>query len=342
MFRSKLRTRGGVALIAAMLHLVGAARAADSPGGDNVAEARAEFVAATEHVKDARWGEALAAFERSNARRPHALTTYNIGACERALGRLTRARVTLRRALEADQASGQRELPRSFADEARTRLDEIASSLVLAGIALNPPDATLLVDGLAVVPDETERGTYVAGLRSSGREVKAPGAAFVLVLDPGVHVFSLSRAGFANAVVQRTLAPGERVGFRLDLKSLPATLSISADRAGSAVAIDGVDVGTAPVEVSRAAGTYRIAVRREGYVSYLTNVRVNPGDHPTLHATLPQESTPVTQKAWFWTLAGVVVAGVAVGTYFATRPAPERPQPDGGGLGWSVTVPAGP
>ena len=53
----------------------------------NVVQARAEFTTATDHVKNARWGEALAAFERSATLRPHSITTYNIGACERALGR---------------------------------------------------------------------------------------------------------------------------------------------------------------------------------------------------------------------------------------------------------------
>jgi hypothetical protein len=47
----------------------------------------------------------------------------------------------------------------------------------------------------------------------------------------------------------------------------------------------------------------------------------------------------LTGKWWFWTAVGAVVVGSAVGTYYATRPDPERPPVDGGGLGWSVRVP---
>src|SRR5258706_9800914 len=53
-----------------------------------------------ELVRNAQWAEALAAFEASHELRPHPLTLYNIGACQRALGRYSRALTTLQTALE--------------------------------------------------------------------------------------------------------------------------------------------------------------------------------------------------------------------------------------------------
>jgi hypothetical protein len=311
------RSRALAALAIAIAFLLAPARArADD---DATTRARTEFVAATDHVKNARWGEALAAFERSAELRPHPLTTFNIGACERALGRYTRARATLERALTANEAGAKRELAPSFVADAKKWIADIDRLVVHAAVVVHPPDATLLVDGAPVQ-------------MANGR-----GA---LLLDPGTHVFSLSRAGFVNGIVNKTFAPGSSPEVVLDLQSLPATLRIAADRGGSVVAVDELDVGVAPVQLTRPAGTYSIVVRKPGFVTYQSQVKVGPGEEPAILATLPEETTPVTKKVWFWSVAAMVVAGAAVGTYFLTRPDPERPAPSGGALGWVVTVPA--
>src|SRR5688500_14740935 len=117
---------------------------------DATTRARTEFVTATDHVKNARWGEALAAFERSAELRPHPLTTFNIGACERALGRYTRARATLDRALTANEAGGKRELAPSFVADVKKWIEDIDRLLVHAIVVVRPSDASLLVDGAPV------------------------------------------------------------------------------------------------------------------------------------------------------------------------------------------------
>src|SRR4051812_10582870 len=71
-----------------------------------VAQAREAFLKGGQLAKDAQWAEALAAFEQSAALRPHPITTYNIGACQRSLGRYTLARKTLGRALAEDRSAG--------------------------------------------------------------------------------------------------------------------------------------------------------------------------------------------------------------------------------------------
>src|SRR5438477_204503 len=88
------------ALIAALMFRPAAA------DEEAVSEARQRFVEGADLVKRAQWAEALAAFERSDRLRPHAVTRYNIGACERALGRYARARASFERALEIDQGEG--------------------------------------------------------------------------------------------------------------------------------------------------------------------------------------------------------------------------------------------
>src|SRR4051812_5017686 len=82
--------------IALLLLLPRIARADDPTA---VAKAREEFTRANEAGKKAQWAEALQAFERSAKLRPHAVTTFNIGVCQRAMGNYTLARDTLLRAL---------------------------------------------------------------------------------------------------------------------------------------------------------------------------------------------------------------------------------------------------
>lgn len=299
------------------------------PEAANVAQARAEFLTATEHVKSSRWGEALAAFERSAAHRPHAITTYNIGACERALSRYTRARRTLKRAVEDSKG----ELPASFAEEAKQWLAEIDTLLVRVNVTLRPADAALLIDGAPLTRD----GDSLVALGDG--DVKNPGGSFKLVIDPGAHSFAITRTGFANAVVMKTFAPGAKQDVTLDLQSLPATIHIAANRPDAVVSVDDLDSGVAPIQITRPAGVYKVAVRKPGYVPYLATIKVAPGEQPSLQASLAEETKPLYKKFWFWAAATVVVAGAATLTYFLVRPDPERPEPNGGGLGWVVSVP---
>lgn len=204
-------------------------------------------------------------------------------------------------------------------------------------MTLAPADATLLVDGAPLV---REGDVLVAGLSAGERGVTAPGVQFTLLVDPGDHIVALSRAGFANAVITKRFVAGSTPELTLDLQSLPATIRISANPPGAVVSVDELDTGVAPVQIARPAGTYHVAVRKKGFVPYVTTVKVSPGDHPGLQANLTEETTPVYQKLWFWSVATTLIAGAAVGTYFLTRPDPQRPAPNGGGIGWVVSVPA--
>lgn len=303
------------------------------------AEARAEFVRGTEHVQAARWGEAIASFERSHALRPHPLTTYNVGACERALGRYTRARDRLRRALAENAAAGGKALDPAYASEAVVWLDQIEALLARLTLTISPANAAISVDGRPLVDDAWSKDVKVAGVAAPGPGVSGTTAKLVLLVDPGPHVFVVSAKGFAEAVVNRTISPGARADVALELERLPARLRVRATQPGAVVTVDGLDVGVAPIDLTRPAGVHNVVVRKPGFVSYSTQVDVGPGQEANLSAALEAESVPLTKRWWFWTATGVAVAGAAAGTYFLTRPDPERPPLDGGGLGWAARVP---
>ena len=320
-----------------------AAKAAETNASEaeprDVVRARAQFASGAALVRSAQWAEALAAFEESSRLRPHPITTYNIGACQRSLGRYTVAQAMLERAL-AEEAGGAK-LPESLRAEANTYLAEIGRLLVHVKLSVQPSDAAVAVDGRPLQTVDRADGSkiLVAGLRAAGRGETLPAASVEVVLDPGTHLLTLSRKGFSDQLANRTFAPGTSSTLTLNLDKLPATLRVSSNEEKSVVRVDLIDVGYAPIEIQRPAGPYMIAVEKPGFSSYETRVKVNPGEEADIKAKLTH--TPITQKWWFWSGVGLVVTGAVVGTYFATRsgPAPERPALDGGGLRWTLKVP---
>lgn len=315
------------------------ARAA--PADPSLAEARAEFARGTELVRDARWAEALSSFERSATLRPHSITRFNIGACLRGMGRYTRARLAFREAL-ARNASNPGELPAALVKEAEAFLGEIEQLMARAQVTVAPADATIAVDGQPLARDEradsSGRIRTIAGILPPGPGTQLPASSFEVALDPGPHVFLITRKGFANVVVNRSFAAGSSEVLDLRLDHLPATLHVGASAEAAVVTLDGLDVGVAPVELTRPAGTHRLEVRKEGFLTYKSDLALRSGERVSVKAELARETTPLTRKWWFWTAAGVLVAGVAAGTYYATRPEPQQPPLNGGGLGWVVPV----
>ncbi|CAN5203275.1 hypothetical protein BH09MYX1_BH09MYX1_37900 [soil metagenome] len=319
--------------------------AAAAPPADSAADsadlqrARELFKEGTELAKKTQWAEALQAFESSATLRHHAITTYNIGVCQRALGQYTQAREALQKSLD-ESAAHAGELPQSLAAEAKGYLAEIDGLLVHLDVTVTPADAKVVVDGRPLrVQGATEPPTLVAGVAAPGGGTTLPASHVTVVLGPGTHLFTLARTGFADVVLNKSYRPGEKAVLALSADALPATIRVSSNLDGSTVSLNGLDVGMAPVELTRPGGTYSLLVRREGYVEYKTTVKADPGAALKLSAELTPEGTPITKRWWFWTGAGVIVVAAVLVTFFATRPSAERPPIDGGGLNWALQVP---
>jgi hypothetical protein len=298
---------------------------------DTTAQARALFSRGVELVQAAQWGEALSAFERSAALVPHPLTTFNVGACQRALGRYTLSQRSLKSALS--QSNSEPALPPSYASDAQAFIAEIDGLLAHVVLSVQPEGATLLVDGRPLL---AEGKGYVAGVLPPSRGALVQPGRVEVLLDPGAHVFSLTLKGYSDVVVNRSFAPGSRTELPLVLQRLPATLSVASSVEGASVRLGREKLGVAPISVERPAGPYRVVVEKDGFTPYGSDVRLNPGETTTLRAKLTPEQVPLTRRWWFWTAAVGLVAGAAVATFAATRPEPEPPAYDGGSTGWVV------
>ena len=305
--------------------------------------ARAAFVEGTRLVREARWAQALAAFEKAAKLRPHPVVTYNIGACERAMGRYTRARRAFTEALRAHRSNPEQAMPESLATQADGYVREIDQLIAEVTMSITPAGAILSVDGrpLESAPGPGAQPTLVAGTRDAGTGEVAPTGKFRILLDPGAHVFTLTRKGFAPAVINKTLSPGSKTDLPVELGLLPATIRVASTQKRSIVRIGDVDVGPAPVDILRPAGRYRVVVTKGGMLPYETSINVQPGEQVELLARLQKDEPALTERWWFWTAIGAVVVGAAAGTYFATRsdPEPERAPVNGGTFGWTVPVP---
>jgi hypothetical protein len=193
------------------------AEAGDASDPPPVVQGREAFRRGTQLAKDGQWANALAEFERSAQLKPHAQTTYNVGFCERALGRYTRARRSFVQALSAPAG----EMPPELAAEARGYLAEIDSLLARVLVTQAPGGTAIAVDGrpLQVTQGAGLPAEIVAGTREPGPAEPVPAASFTLVTDPGAHVILVRVPGAPEQVITRDLAPGETI--RLALGSPP-------------------------------------------------------------------------------------------------------------------------
>jgi hypothetical protein len=298
-----------------------------------VAAAREEFKKGIAFAKDTQWVEALGAFERAQSLHPNAVITFNIAICHRALGNYTLARDKF---LESTAAPSDTALPHSLQEEARGNVTQIEALLVHATVTLDPSDALLSVDGRPLHPNGD---VFTAGILPPGPPAVMPKASFELVLSPGQHLLTVSKPGYASAAVTRTFGNGEHVALPLSLLLLPATIHVSSSQPDAVVTINGLDVGMAPVDVSRHAGSYHVKLLKKGFDPYESEIVVKAGEETNLRAELAQEKTPLVKKWWFWTGAAAVVAGGVVLTYELTRD--NKPPPyNGGSTGW-VVAPSG-
>ena len=335
---TKLTLRCCSGCVIAVASMVTPAQAEDADV--TTAEARRAFVEGARHVEEARWAEALDRFEESARLRPHAVTSYNVAACHRALGAYTQARRRYAEALRlSDAEPAGAPLPAPVRSEIEGLLGQLDGVVAHVDVTLTPAHALLSVDGRPLLFGSEH--SAVAGLRNPGGAEPVAVEHFSVELDPGVHTFTVRREGYADVVSTISPGPGSRSKLALHLDRLPSTLHIASLPTESVVRVDGLDVGTSPITVTRPAGTHRVAILRPGFTPYDVQVSTHPGEALRITGKLSPEVIPLTKRWWFWAGLSAAVIGAGFVTYAGVRSTetPAQAPFDGGTLGW--TVPAG-
>jgi hypothetical protein len=181
--------------------------ASDTPIEQNepIAAARESFALGATLARHGQWVDALVAFERSYRLHAHPTTLFNIGFCERALGRFTRARKSFRAALSTGPEV-QQGLEPELVTEARAYLEEVERRIVRATVVIRQPSLRLTINGRPLEAETSQpagRTFFVAGTRDSGPPEVPPVAVFELLLDPGEQTMVISSGGIDHIVTRQ-------------------------------------------------------------------------------------------------------------------------------------------
>jgi len=154
-------------------------------------------------------------------------------------------------------------------------------------------------------------------------EISAPGQPLVVSLAAGPATVEVEADGYTSFVRSIVLPGGGAIAVQAQLipRALAGLLVVDSQPPGAAVLVDGRALGDAPVEASVKSGSHDVVLRLPGFRETSTTVVVGLGERRMVTIKLGT-TTPITQKWWFWTGIGTILATGAVVTYaaFTERP----------------------
>jgi hypothetical protein len=143
------------------------------------------------------------------------------------------------------------------------------------------------IEANEVIPGQVER---VIGA-DKGKEYVAYTDAAVIVNAPETAPVPVSPPAVAPPLAPQVPAqPQPQPGPTLAApEQEPAAIDFASDPTGADIYIDGSFKGNTPSTLQVAAGRHAIDIRFAGYRGYSRTIVVDPGSHPTVHATLEKE-----------------------------------------------------
>ncbi|MBL8684914.1 MAG: PEGA domain-containing protein [Myxococcales bacterium] len=261
-------------------------------------DAAAAFRAGVQALQDNRFADAARIFESLRRTQSTAATLFNLAMAYRGLGRVRDAVECLDQYLALPVDGGGVPLENVRQERARLR-----ASLVAFALTVEQPTA----------------GVHVA---IDGRAQTEGQRAFEL--DPIAHVVEVSAAGYAPVRVELDGAPGQQISRTISLRPLGPRLVVEADAPRSRVRVDGVDRGSAPLELELEPGRHAIIVEAPGYEPSQRELSLGPSGVVRLSLSLSRRSLdgrstarPSNARGWVVpvvvTASALAVAAVATG-----------------------------
>jgi hypothetical protein len=244
-------------------------------------------------------------------------TLFSIAQCQQALFDYPAAI----RSVEQYLREGGADVPANLRAQAETMLADMRRDMAHVTVSVAG------VDGAHILVDGAERATSP----STGP----------IDVGPGAHDVEVRADGYATARRQVTVAAGATESVRVTLERTSpeqATIRIDTGSIAARVFVDGVEVGTTPLDFPVAPGIHPVLVEAEGYRSMTRTAEVTAGGTETVAFELVAETggteiepPPVVEPPplgdlppdtaeedtagslwWLWTAIGVVVVGGAV------------------------------
>ncbi|MFO0650582.1 MAG: PEGA domain-containing protein [Polyangiales bacterium] len=252
-------------------------------------EARAHFQRGVELIGAERWADAILELRRAQELRATPAVLFNLGLALRAVGRNREAMAAFR---EFSRMSGATTNP-ELAARVDAYVQELTAGLGRVVLLVEPPSATVQIDGLAVRANES------------------------VEVDPGRHVIIAAADGFAgeNRTVEVARGSQSTVMLRMVPLVLSSRVTVTADPSGALVRIDGQNVGFGSVEETVRPGSHTLEVSAEGYYTFRRRFEALAGQSQTLRANL-SNSRGVVESPWFWLGVGALAAGGGVAAFF--------------------------
>lgn len=265
-------------------------------------EARAAYEQGVGSLAEGRFHDAALALERSSRLRPLPVVTYNLALAYRGLGRYGDAVQAFERYLRSPEATASPERLSAIREE----LAELRRAVVRVSTSVQPPDASLTVDGRALAP------------LAAGES---------LALDPGTHVFEWTAVDHRSERRELACAPG--ASLTLDVRLVPlqeGRLAIDVTPPSASVWLDGRPLAVGALDGPSPPGEHHVELSAPGYVTARRTVRVGATGLVRLSVSLERTRTPswVLPTALAGTAA--VLGALAVGLYFGLRPTIPAPR----------------
>jgi tetratricopeptide (TPR) repeat protein len=151
--------------------------------------------------------------------------------------------------------------------------------------------------------------------KASRAEVSIDDGAFVAVpaifeATPGPHRIVVQAPGFVPEAATATAIDGRLMPFEVSLKEQPAVLHLRTRR-GAAIAVDGRDIGRAPLRepIALASGRHAVSITAPGRVSATRTIELDRGQVRTFSVGLPRTVQRDAAWAMLGTSAGLWLAG---------------------------------
>lgn len=258
---------------------------------NQIAEARALFERGSELARQRRFSEAADSFSRSAELVERASTLFNLGLCQHALGMHLEALEVLERFLALADATEHAAMITEANDMTRHARGQIG----VLEIVLLPPTAVVTLNGELL---EGEGGA---------REAR---------VNPGTHVVRAEATHHAPELIEVRVGAGRRVRRAISLANTFRPSELVIEASGGEVQIDGESVGEDRVEREVEPGPHRVAVTRDSYPPFETNVDVGEGERIRLHLdSMVRDQVVEERRAWkhpvLWAAIGFVLAGAA-------------------------------
>jgi hypothetical protein len=143
---------------------------------------------------------------------------------------------------------------------------------------------------------------------------------------PGLHTLAAHRPLHRALTKRINAAAGDELSIDMTPQELQrASIVVRATPLDAELTIDGAVVGVGTYRGELPPGAHEISAKAKDRLPAVRRIDLAPDETKEVSLELMEEGAPIYATWWFWTIAGVMVAGAAVAIGVAAAPDREVP-----------------